>query len=186
MSHHLSAPVLRHPAFKPSYSCISSIRAYFASLPRPVRDEELIVVGDRLFTDTILANRMARYERVTQRLSPSATSDAASSVEKLSKELDASAPSDVAKPLASARMRVGPLAILTTAVWERDSPVLRRMEMQVMRGMERWVLGEGQGPARDWTDVRYGMFFRELAMPAALRREEPGFAKKLWRRWRGD
>lgn len=186
MSHHLSAPVLRHPAFKPSYSCISSIRAYFASLPRPVRDDELIVVGDRLFTDTVLANRMARYERVTQRLSPSATSDAASSVEKLSKELDASAPSDVVKPLASARMRVGPLAILTTAVWERDSPVLRRMEMQVMRGVERWVLGEGQGPARDWTDVRYGMFFRELAMPAALRREEPGFIKKLWRRWRGD
>ena len=127
MSHHLSVPVLRHPALKPSYSCISSIRAYFASLPRPVRDDELIVVGDRVFTDTVLANRMARYQRVTQRSPASHISSAASSAEKLSKELDTSAPSPVAQPLASARMRVGPLAILTTAVWERDSRVLRRM-----------------------------------------------------------
>lgn len=172
-------PVLRHPSFKPSYPCISSIRAYFASLPRPVRDDELIMVGDRVFTDTVIANRMARYEHVSRRL----TMETTPSVEKFSKELDAS---EAAKPLASARVRVGPLAILTTAVWERDSPVLRRMEMQLMRGVERWVVGEGQGPARDWTDVHYGMFFREFAMPAVLRREEPSFMKKLLRRWRGD
>lgn len=130
---------------------------------------------------------MARYERVSQRpTSLTSTTEPTSSVEKLSKELDASAPSEAAQPLASARMRVGPLAILTTVVWERDSPVLRRMEMQLLRGVERWVAGEGQGPARDWTDVRYGRFFRELAMPAVLRREEPSFLTRLCRRWRGD
>ncbi|KAJ8453727.1 hypothetical protein ONZ51_g13437 [Trametes cubensis] len=60
VSHHLSAPVLRHSALKPSYACINAVRAYFASLPRPVRDDELVVVGDRLFTDVVMANRMAR------------------------------------------------------------------------------------------------------------------------------
>ncbi|KAI0764334.1 mitochondrial PGP phosphatase-domain-containing protein [Trametes elegans] len=59
VSHHLSVPVLRHTSLKPSYSCIKSIRAYFASLPRPVRDEELVVVGDRLLTDIVMANRMS-------------------------------------------------------------------------------------------------------------------------------
>lgn len=43
---------------KPGYKCITSIRAYFASLPSPIQDHELIVVGDRVFTDVVMANRM--------------------------------------------------------------------------------------------------------------------------------
>ncbi|KZT65403.1 hypothetical protein DAEQUDRAFT_814299 [Daedalea quercina L-15889] len=189
VSHHLSAPVLRHPSFKPSYSCISSIRAYFASLSQPVHDEELIVVGDRIFTDTVLANRMAHHEHVFRPApAPSETieRDQMSSIDGLSKGLDAFTHSSATTPLSSARVRVGPIAILTTAVWERDSPVLRRLEMQLMKGVERWVVGEGQGPAQDWTDVRYGSFFRELAMPEVLRREKPGLVKRLRRRWQGD
>lgn len=58
MSHHLSVPVLRHDTLKPGYSCISSIRAYFSSLRVPVADDELVIVGDRIFTDVIMANRM--------------------------------------------------------------------------------------------------------------------------------
>ncbi|KAH9915908.1 mitochondrial PGP phosphatase-domain-containing protein [Fomitopsis serialis] len=187
VSHHLSAPVLRHPSFKPSYSCISSIRAYFASLPRPVRDEELIVVGDRIFTDTVMANRMARHERVSQPTAPSPAGEQPDLVDSPSKELDVFAPrAPASSPTASSRVRVGPLAILTTTVWERDSPILRRLEMQLLRGVERWVLGEGRGAAQDWTDVRYGRFFKELAMPEVLRREKPGFVRRMLRRWRGE
>lgn len=58
VSHHLSVPVLRHDTLKPGYSCIASIRAYFSSLRVPVADDELVIVGDRIFTDVILANRM--------------------------------------------------------------------------------------------------------------------------------
>ncbi|KAH9833465.1 mitochondrial PGP phosphatase-domain-containing protein [Rhodofomes roseus] len=183
VSHHLSAPVLRHTSFKPSYSCIASVRAYFASLPQPIRDEELIVVGDRVFTDTVMANRMACHERVSTP-APSHADEHPDAVEDLSKELDTSAPAR--SPISSSRVRVGPLAILTTSVWERDSPVLRRLEMQVVKGVERWVVNQGHGAARDWTDVRYGRFFKELAMPEVLRREEPGFVRRLLRRWRGE
>ena len=57
--HHLSVPVLRHNALKPAYSCIKSIRAYFSTLESPVKDKELVIVGDRIFTDVVMANRMS-------------------------------------------------------------------------------------------------------------------------------
>ncbi|EGN92760.1 hypothetical protein SERLA73DRAFT_65290 [Serpula lacrymans var. lacrymans S7.3] len=60
VSHHLSVPVLRHASLKPSYACISRVRGYFSSLRVPVRDEELVVVGDRIFTDVVMGNRMGR------------------------------------------------------------------------------------------------------------------------------
>ncbi|KAI0919405.1 hypothetical protein AcV7_006153 [Taiwanofungus camphoratus] len=66
VTHHLSVPVLRHPSPKPSYSCIASIRAYFTSLPAPIRDDELVVVGDRILTDVVIANRMARRQSPSQ------------------------------------------------------------------------------------------------------------------------
>ncbi|TRM69042.1 mitochondrial PGP phosphatase-domain-containing protein [Schizophyllum amplum] len=58
VGHALGVPVLCHTSYKPSYSCIADIRAYFASLPNPVRDDELVVVGDRVFTDVVMARRM--------------------------------------------------------------------------------------------------------------------------------
>ena len=58
VGHALGVPVLCHAALKPSYSCIKDIRAYFAGLPKPVRDDELVVVGDRVFTDVVMARRM--------------------------------------------------------------------------------------------------------------------------------
>ena len=60
MSHYLKVPVLRHSSFKPSYSCIASIRGYFRSLPSAIREDELVIVGDRILTDVVLANRMRR------------------------------------------------------------------------------------------------------------------------------
>ncbi|KAI5890160.1 HAD-superfamily phosphatase [Schizophyllum commune H4-8] len=58
VGHALGVPVLCHAALKPSYSCIKDIRAYFAALPKPVRDDELVVVGDRVLTDVVMARRM--------------------------------------------------------------------------------------------------------------------------------
>jgi len=58
ISHYLQVPVLRHNTPKPGYSCIQGVRNYFASLPTPVKDDELVVIGDRIFTDIVMANRM--------------------------------------------------------------------------------------------------------------------------------
>lgn len=63
VSYHLSVPVLRHNAPKPAYSCIKSIRAYFSTLGDPIKDEELVIVGDRIFTDVVMANRMRRHPK---------------------------------------------------------------------------------------------------------------------------
>ncbi|KAJ8520175.1 hypothetical protein ONZ45_g2969 [Pleurotus djamor] len=62
VSHHLGVPVLIHNKFKPSYSCIEQIRGYFSALEKPIQDKELVIVGDRIFTDVIMANRMKRRE----------------------------------------------------------------------------------------------------------------------------
>ena len=63
VSHHLRVPVLWHRALKPSYACITGIRAYFPHLC----DNELVVVGDRILTDVVLANRMNRCTRDANR-----------------------------------------------------------------------------------------------------------------------
>ncbi|KAF9012579.1 mitochondrial PGP phosphatase-domain-containing protein [Cyathus striatus] len=58
VSHYLGVPVLFHKSLKPAYSCISNIHTYFSTLPAPVNANELIIVGDRVFTDVIMANRI--------------------------------------------------------------------------------------------------------------------------------
>lgn len=58
ISYYLQVPVLRHRTPKPGYSCIGGVRDYFASLQSPVKDDELVVIGDRIFTDVVMANRM--------------------------------------------------------------------------------------------------------------------------------
>ncbi|KDQ20145.1 hypothetical protein BOTBODRAFT_170157 [Botryobasidium botryosum FD-172 SS1] len=67
LSHHLGVPVLFHDVGKPG--CIPTIKRYFASLPPSstssdayavshVQMSELVVVGDRLLTDVLMANHM--------------------------------------------------------------------------------------------------------------------------------
>ncbi|KAI5988154.1 HAD phosphatase [Pisolithus albus] len=102
VSHHLSVPVLHHGSPKPAYRCISAIRAYFSSLPNPIQDHELVVVGDRVFTDVVMANRMKRRVTCT-------TGEA-----------------DKIPPI---RDRVnGPLAVWTNGVWQKESMVMRWIE----------------------------------------------------------
>jgi phosphatidylglycerophosphatase GEP4 len=58
VSHHLAVPVLRHGALKPAHACAAGVRTYFAARPTPVHARELLVVGDRVFTDVVLARRL--------------------------------------------------------------------------------------------------------------------------------
>jgi phosphatidylglycerophosphatase GEP4 len=62
LSQQLRVPVLEHRSLKPSYACASAIRSYFTHL----KADELVVVGDRILTDVVLANRM-RQNRAERR-----------------------------------------------------------------------------------------------------------------------
>lgn len=124
VSHKLGASVLFHNSLKPGYSCIRDIRAYFSSLPRPVADRELIVVGDRILTDVVLANRMRSTGTTDQ------TTDSVSE----SKHHDP-------KP-------EGPLAIYVDKVWKKDATVLRALERSLLRLTERYSLSEEEKEAR--------------------------------------
>ena len=111
---------------KPSYSTVNDIRAYFASLPAPLAPRNLVVVGDRIFTDTVLAKRLGHpptvFSRIAHRLrlsSPSATNEAAYDLEKAQERVD------------------GPLAVWTTGVWQRESMLFRWSESKLVRVVER-------------------------------------------------
>ncbi|KIM59296.1 hypothetical protein SCLCIDRAFT_126376 [Scleroderma citrinum Foug A] len=114
-SYHLSVPVLQHKSPKPAYSCISGIRAYFSSLRNPIKDDELVVVGDRIFTDVVMANRMCR--RVALSAEVSKRGDAVSLRERVN----------------------GPLAIWTNGVWQKESMVMRYFERHLVDAVCRWT-----------------------------------------------
>jgi phosphatidylglycerophosphatase GEP4 len=101
---------LRHGSLKPSYACIEAIQKYFSSLHVPVKDEELIIVGDRIFTDVVMANRMSR-----RRSTP------------LLGEKGSLMPA-----------REGPLAVWTTGVWQRQGMLMRWLEKTLVMSVERW------------------------------------------------
>lgn len=96
-------------SLKPSYSCISAIRAYFSSLPVPIPGDELIFVGDRIFTDVVMANRMRRRK-------PAASTSSE-----------------------RAHHPPGPLAIWTTGVWQKEGTVMRWMEKTLLETVQRWT-----------------------------------------------
>ncbi|KAI0705316.1 mitochondrial PGP phosphatase-domain-containing protein [Cerioporus squamosus] len=163
VTYHLSAPVLRHPTPKPSYWCIKRIRSYFASLPRPIRDEELIIVGDRLFTDVVMANRMTR-----RRLPPDAEKN----------PLDEKRPesdSGLARP-----DRVGPLAVLTEGLWKREALALRALEKGMLKGVERWVLSPQEVA---WREQMHHRFVKPMPVEEDVKAED-GWLRRLWDRLR--
>ncbi|KAI0365935.1 hypothetical protein BV20DRAFT_953358 [Pilatotrama ljubarskyi] len=165
VSHHLSTPVLRHTSLKPSYACIKSIRAYFASLPRPIRDEELVVVGDRLLTDVVMANRMSR------KASSLSTKSGVDTPEKSTPVED----EGLARP-----ERVGPLAIWTEGLWKRESLALRALERGLLRSAERWVLKPQEAAWRESLQHRFVKPF-----PAAEEKVvKEGWVRRMVRRFR--
>ncbi|KAI0090592.1 mitochondrial PGP phosphatase-domain-containing protein [Irpex rosettiformis] len=150
VTYHLSVPVLRHKVFKPSYSCISAIRNYFASLPKPVKDNELIVVGDRIFTDVVLANRMSRRRA----LPPS------NSVEEKKKSHESSSSLEDGNSQKTIAPRTGPLSVCTSGVWKREGMVMRYMEKSLMQGIQRYVV-----PDNGLGHTNASQFVRELPPP---------------------
>lgn len=164
MTYHLSVPVLRHSSLKPSYACIKSIRAYFASLPRPVRDEELVVVGDRLLTDIIMANRMTRKRRPDGQVSDD---EKRPLVEENVRDLQA-VRSD----------RVGPLAVWTEGLWKREASLLRTIEKGMLRGVEKWVLGPQEAAWRESLQHRFVKPVPAEVVPV----KERGWARRMWER----
>ncbi|KAJ2918607.1 hypothetical protein MD484_g1818, partial [Candolleomyces efflorescens] len=155
VSHHLNVPVLPHKSFKPAYSCISSVRAYFSSLQTPLKDEELIVVGDRVFTDVIMANRM-RKSRISKSNNPVQMS-LSCAFEKdgtVSTEKESAGLVDPAKAN-------GPLAILTTGVWKRESMFMRYLELNLVNAVRKWSKPKSDEPLESDT----ARFVREVPEP---------------------
>lgn len=112
VSYHLGVPVLMHTSMKPSYSCIKSIRQYYSSLQVPVRDDQLLIVGDRLFTDITLANRMRSWHGWRQFL-----------------RLTKNDPTPTQ----------GPLAIWTTGVWQKEATAMRWGEARLLALVQKWA-----------------------------------------------
>ncbi|KAI0692165.1 mitochondrial PGP phosphatase-domain-containing protein [Cytidiella melzeri] len=160
VTYHLSAPVLRHKVFKPSYACISSIRTYFSSLQKPVKDEELIVVGDRIFTDIVLANRMSR-RRALPPWSPDGEKEVSRSEDQTTKKRT---------------MRVGPLSVWTTGVWYKESMAMRYLEKSFMQSIQRYIVADnGLGH----TDI--SRFMKELPQPpSSPETKKQGLFKRVW------
>ncbi|KAI0034856.1 mitochondrial PGP phosphatase-domain-containing protein [Vararia minispora EC-137] len=120
VSHHLRARVLLHTAYKPAYAAASAARAYFASLPSPLEPRELVVVGDRVLTDIVLARRLAQPDTFPARIAVRFAS---------------------LRDLLSGRKQRsgdGPLAVLTTGVWTRESMLFRRAESALVRAFEHF------------------------------------------------
>ena len=153
VSHHLQVPVLSHKVFKPSYSCINAIRTYFSSLRRPVFDDELIVVGDRIFTDIVMANRM-RLTNPRRLADPphipkprGLIGEAFSCIfEKggtVGTEMEGLRRVIVRKEKNIKRERClvvgrGPLSIWTTGVWKKEAMGMRWFEKKIVQGVEKW------------------------------------------------
>ncbi|KAF8633371.1 hypothetical protein AX17_004542 [Amanita inopinata Kibby_2008] len=133
VSYNLRVPVLCHRAFKPAYSCISDIRTYFSSRRFPMRDEELVIVGDRIFTDVVMANRM-RLRKPQKNIIEMAASSAYEKDGALETEQEAA--SEITQY--TKKGPCGPLSIWTTGVWEREAMFMRWMEKLVVQGVRRW------------------------------------------------
>jgi phosphatidylglycerophosphatase GEP4 len=150
VTYNTGAPVLRHKAFKPAYSCINAVRDYFSSLRFPIRDEELIIVGDRIFTDVVMANRM-RGNKHSQGLLKMAVTCGYEDGGAVGKEKDA----------AKDRPR-GPLAVWTTDVWEREAMAMRWCEKKLVDAVRRWTCGKDQ-------DLDTSQFVRRFVEPQPTR-----------------
>ncbi|KAI0644893.1 mitochondrial PGP phosphatase-domain-containing protein, partial [Trametes meyenii] len=166
VSHHLSAPVLRHASLKPSYACIKSIRAYFSSLPRPVKDEELVVVGDRLLTDIVMANRMSHR---TPHLPSTPNGEASEKTPLVERD-------DLPRP-----ERIGPLAVWTEGLWKRENLALRALEQGLLKGAERWVLKPQEAAWRESLQYR---FVKPVPAAEEIAEMKEGWIRRLLRRIR--
>lgn len=134
----LQAPVLFHSTPKPGYSCIKAIQRYFSSLRTPVRPEQLIVVGDRVFTDVVLANRLRNLERGSGLLHLCFRSG-------FERGGTMGTENDVTSSQRS--IENGPLAIWTTGVWKREATFMRWCEKKLVDIIQRRIPIDEIAPA---------------------------------------
>ncbi|KAF8515348.1 mitochondrial PGP phosphatase-domain-containing protein [Hysterangium stoloniferum] len=68
VSRNLGVPVLRRASMKPSNHTVAAIRSHFASKSPPLTGgDKLIVIGDRVFTDIVLAKRLGAFSILVTR-----------------------------------------------------------------------------------------------------------------------
>jgi phosphatidylglycerophosphatase GEP4 len=167
VSYHLRAPVLLHAAPKPSYACTA---AALSALPG-LAPHELIIVGDRIFTDVVLAHRLAHPRtlmvRIAARLGlvPAPAQPDSSSG-------DAGAGSSASVGGGGECTRA-PLAVWTTGVWTRESMAMRWAEAWLVHLVERWVQG-----AREHRDTLEERFVRRAIDSSAEKPEA-----RAWFNW---
>ena len=126
VSHHLRAPVLLHASLKPSYACAT---AALSALPN-LAPHEIIVVGDRVFTDVVLAHRLAHPNTFWARF-----------VARLARASHRFSQAPSQEPSVKGR---APLAVWTTGVWQRESMLMRWAESRLVHFVERWIEGTSQ------------------------------------------
>ncbi|KAJ3844320.1 HAD phosphatase [Lentinula raphanica] len=137
--YHLGVPVLFHSSFKPAYSCVHQIRSYFRSLPKSIEDDELIVVGDRLLTDIVLASRLREKtfrDRFWSRSKSNLSSPDAS-------KRVISKPDDATHALPTRTT----LAVWTTGLWVKEATVMRFCERKLLEGVRKWVIAPAENRA---------------------------------------
>jgi len=68
VSRNLGVPVLQRASMKPSYHTVTAVRRHFVSqLPPLIGSDRLIVIGDRIFTDIVLAKRLGAFSILVTR-----------------------------------------------------------------------------------------------------------------------
>ncbi len=165
VSYHLRAPVLLHASLKPSYSCTA---AALSALP-DLAPHELIVVGDRIFTDVVLAHRLGHPRTLMARIAARlGLAPAQSGLSSGGAEARSSAS-------VGGEFTRAPLAVWTTGVWMRESMAMRRAETWLVHFVERWVQG-----ARE---RRYALEerFVKRALDSGNRPDKP--AGRAWFSW---
>jgi phosphatidylglycerophosphatase GEP4 len=167
VAYHLHAPVLLHAALKPSYACTN---AALSALPG-LAPHELVVIGDRIFTDVVLAHRFSHprtlMARIAARLGLApAQPDSSSGY--------AGAGSSVSVGGGGECTRA-PLAVWTTGVWTRESMAMRWAEGWLVHLVERWVQG-----AREKRDTLEERFVRRT-IDSGTSAEKP--AARAWFSW---
>ncbi|CAK5264178.1 unnamed protein product [Mycena citricolor] len=123
----LQVPVLFHATPKPGYSCVKAIRTYFSSLRDPVRPEQLVIVGDRIFTDVVLSNRIRLSERGSGFLHMWFRCAYERGGATVKENLDT----------AHRSIDSGPLSVWTTGVWKKEATFMRWCERKLVEFVRR-------------------------------------------------
>jgi phosphatidylglycerophosphatase GEP4 len=88
-----------------------------------------VIVGDRIFTDIVLANRMSRTWAVQS--SSTAVDD-----EKLAFASEA----EETRLRKARAARIGPLSVWTTGVWKKESMTMRYLEKSLVQNIQRFIV----------------------------------------------